>query len=117
MSLQLPSESYPLCVICQRLRPSNGRRLSCAAFPAGIPAALLDGKADHRQPYPGDQGIRFEPDWDAPREALALLSLVPQGTSPEQPVGLPSPDDAPDVAGPSRSDWATVLRQRVNRIN
>jgi len=113
--LMLPSESYPLCLICQRLRPSNGRRLTCAAFPEGIPAALLDGKADHRYLYPGDQGIRFEPDWDAPREALDLLALVPEAASPGQPVRLPSPDDAPAVAGPSRSAWATLLRERANR--
>jgi hypothetical protein len=103
MSLNLPSDSYPLCLICQRLRPSKGRRLTCAAFPSGIPATLLDGKADHRQPYPGDQGIRFEPDWDAPREALALLALVPEAVSSGQPVRLPSPD-VPASLRPSRSD-------------
>lgn len=93
MLLRLPSASYPLCIICQRLRSSHGGRLACAAFPEGIPAALLQGSVDHRQPYPGDQGIRFEPDWDAPREALALLTSVPGEGSPRQPVLLPSPDD------------------------
>ena len=115
MSLKMPSESYPLCVICQRLRLSNGGRLTCAAFPAGIPSTLLDGKMDHRQPYPGDQGIRFEPDWGAPRAALAQLAHVPEQASPGQPIQLPSPDDAPDVARRARSDWATFLRERANR--
>jgi hypothetical protein len=114
--MKLPSESYPLCVICQRLRLSRNGRLTCAAFPAGIPATLLDGKVDHRRPYPGDQGIRFEPDWDAPREALALLALVPDEVSPGQAIRFPSPDDAPDVAKRGRSDWATFLRERANRI-
>jgi hypothetical protein len=64
--VEFPSQRLPLCVACRRLRrPVRGRR-ACAAFPGGVPAPLLDAAADHREPYPGDQGIRFEPDRDAP---------------------------------------------------
>ncbi len=34
---------------------------ACSAFPAGIPEPILNGERFHRRPYPGDDGIRFEP--------------------------------------------------------
>lgn len=54
----------PLCFDCKHLdrealRGPGPER--CAAFPGGIPAAILLLRADHRRPYPGDHGIRFEP--------------------------------------------------------
>ncbi len=65
-----PSQTLPLCVACQRLRPYRRGQWSCLAFPDGIPDAFLNARADHREPGPGDRGIRFEPDWAAPEVVL-----------------------------------------------
>lgn len=44
-----------LCATCARLEDG----LSCAAFPGGIPEAILQGRWDHRLPYRGDGGQRY----------------------------------------------------------
>ncbi len=31
----------------------------CLAFPGGIPIEILQGKNDHRGPFPGDKGITY----------------------------------------------------------
>jgi hypothetical protein len=38
-----------------------GRPYACGAFPDGIPEPILYSRHDHREPYPGDHGIRWEP--------------------------------------------------------
>lgn len=34
---------------------------TCLAFPRGIPDIILLNRFDHRNAYPGDSGIRYEP--------------------------------------------------------
>lgn len=44
------------CITCEHYRLTGG----CAAFPDGIPQDILTGEHDHREPYPGDNGLRFQ---------------------------------------------------------
>lgn len=56
----------PQCFDCRHLDRQAGR-MACSAFPGGIPEPILLADHDHHEPYPGDRGIRFEPD---PRSGL-----------------------------------------------
>lgn len=45
------------CANCRRLRYNLG----CGAFRGPIPEAILTGEHDHREPFPGDRGLRYAP--------------------------------------------------------
>jgi hypothetical protein len=54
----------PVCSYC---RHATGGFRSCAAFGDGeIPLPIWTGENGHTTPYPGDNGIRFEPAEHAP---------------------------------------------------
>lgn len=47
----------PICVVCKHLGKEG---LKCKAFPDEIPDGIIFARSLHMEPYPGDQGIRFE---------------------------------------------------------
>ena len=69
----------PQCLTCLHFRsPLDGApEHTCAAFPDGIPAAIWADDADHRLPYPGDLGMRWEP-MDGAAEFPAWVFIVSQ---------------------------------------
>lgn len=63
------------CSVCTRFRSpldTGADGPTCAAFPTGIPPAVLRNLVDHRKEIPGDHGLRWESDGrDFPEYALA----------------------------------------------
>jgi hypothetical protein len=49
----------PMCMGCRHLHKEN--RLTCDAYPGGIPLIILLNSLDHRFPANGDNGVRYEP--------------------------------------------------------
>ena len=52
------------CLSCNHLlkiRDSSKPFDVCEAFPNGIPREIWKGENNHHSPYPGDNGIVFEP--------------------------------------------------------
>lgn len=64
------------CGFCRHFRRAQVGGNFCDAFPGGegIPSPIIDNEHDHRTPYNGDGGMRFEPvDDDARRYAAELF--------------------------------------------
>ena len=53
--------SVPLCFVCAHFlgATDDASWYRCAAFPTGIPEAIIFCTHSHETPFPGDQGIRF----------------------------------------------------------
>lgn len=52
----------PICAVCAYYYPGRAGRLTCAAFPKGIPLKVLSGVIDHKTTHhPSDGGLLFKP--------------------------------------------------------
>lgn len=47
----------PICFGCKHFKGN----MTCDAFPDGIPEDIRLSRHDHRDAYPGDNGVRYEP--------------------------------------------------------
>lgn len=64
------------CVSCKHFNAEESQKLGknvCSAFPLGVPFEIFMGFDDHREPFEGDNGIKWEPKpgfryLDTPRE-------------------------------------------------
>jgi hypothetical protein len=53
----------PKCPTCKWYYGHREGRagLTCKAYPEGIPSHIIQGEIVHDKPYPGDNGIMYEP--------------------------------------------------------
>lgn len=75
------TEGINLCWACKHLSDEAGETPdgiptgTCKAYPNGIPLDIFAGGFDHRQPFAGDNGIRFTPisrAWE--QDAITLIT-------------------------------------------
>ena len=49
----------PICYNCTHQDQED--HFKCTAFPKRIPKAIIESRANHRKPYPGDNGVLYDP--------------------------------------------------------
>lgn len=74
--------TIPICMNCKHLRHRRGKGSYCKAFPEGIPDEIFVGAYDHRKPFPGDRGVRFE-EVRNPQYNIWWLELMDDGVAPQ----------------------------------
>lgn len=58
------------CMFCKHNIPGT---FGCNAFPEEIPLPIRTNEHNHKEPYPNDNGIRFELRDDLPEEAKEVF--------------------------------------------
>lgn len=58
--MKIEKINIPLCADCKHYNKFDYEKLSCKAYPKGIPEKIIEGEVDHKKPYKGDNGIQFE---------------------------------------------------------
>jgi hypothetical protein len=62
------------CAVCAHFsRGGDFPTSACRPYMGGIPDDILMNRADHREPYDGDDGIRFAPAADVLADVLARV--------------------------------------------
>jgi len=56
----MTSIDAPMCIKCAHFQDLI-EKPKCNAFPDGIPDEIWEEGFNHRNPFPGDDGILFEP--------------------------------------------------------
>jgi len=65
----------PICMGCKNYNRLDADKLSCTAFPQGIPDKIIMGEVSHREHVEGDKGIKFEPLSQEEAEAFKRAGL------------------------------------------
>ena len=86
------------CATCAHRFTDSYFPVRCAAFPGGVPRAMLFGDHQHRKPYEGDRGIQWEQrDWNIPTNRPS--------PSDRAPIVLRLADDSLATVTPDRT-WS-----------
>lgn len=97
----MTSPVLSICLSCTMYRPDDPSH--CAAFPDGdgIPDNILLRLYDHRRPYPGDHGVRFEldearePMLESYDEVIAMNDSDGDGSEVHSPIPWDQPGACP----------------------